>query len=170
MPQSTMILQTTRIDGHRIRYAEARRNDAPSLILVSPQPQSILVYHQWWPTITDKLDVVAVDLPNHGGSDPADEIVSVSEQAAFFAHILDHFGLVNPHYVGPDVGTPMGLRFMADNPGRLKSAVMGDAGCVEPVSGAPLFTWLVYKPWVSPAHRPLRGPQLLVARREDRVP
>ncbi len=135
------------IGGHRIRYAESRLPGAPSVILLSPHPQSIRVYEQWWDTITGEFDVVAVDIPNHGLSESVDEITTVSEHAAFLSLILDHFGLDQPHYIGPDVGTPLGLRFMADNPGRLKSAVIGDAGCVGPVTGSFMFRWLVYKPW-----------------------
>ncbi len=36
-----------------------------------------------------------------------------------------------------DIGTPIAIRFMADNPGRLRSAVIGDAGAVGHIEGAP---------------------------------
>ncbi len=138
----------TTIDGHRIRYAASRREGYPQLLLISPQPQSILAYEQWWERLTQQFDLVAVDLPNHGHSDAVAEITTVSQQAAFFGKILDHFGLDHPHLVAPDVGTPTSLRFMADNPGRIKSAIVGDAGCVGQVDGMWLFRQLVYSPIV----------------------
>jgi pimeloyl-ACP methyl ester carboxylesterase len=90
------------------------------------------------------FDVVAVDLPNRGGSDAARHVTTVSRHAEFFGEILGHFGLVRPHFIGPVIGTPIVLRLMADTPGRLRSATLGDAGCAEWVEGAWLFRQLVY--------------------------
>lgn len=139
-----MKLKFCEIDGLRIRYAAARNPGKPQVVLTSPQPMSILTYDAWWERLADAFDVVAVDLPNHGGSDAALHVTTVSQHAGFFGRILDHFDLSHPHFVGPDIGTPMALRFMADTPGRLKSATLGDAGCVGVVEGAWLFRQLVY--------------------------
>ncbi|MGB3407724.1 MAG: alpha/beta hydrolase [Jannaschia sp.] len=139
-----MNLEHSTIDGVRIRYAAARNPGKPQVILTSPQPMSILTYEGWWDRLVERFDVVAVDLPNHGGSDPARHVTTVSQHARFFGRILDHFDLDHPHFIGPDIGTPMALRYMADTPGRLKSATLGDAGCVGVVEGAWLFRGLVY--------------------------
>ena len=139
-----MNLEFCTIDGLRIRYAASRNAGKPSVVLTSPQPMSILTYSAWWDRLADEFDVVAVDLPNHGGSDVAHHVTTVSQHAGFFGEILDHFDLAHPHFIGPDIGTPMALRFMADTPGRLKSATLGDAGCVGWVEGAWLFRQLVY--------------------------
>ena len=141
-----MKLEYATINNLRIRYAASRRPNSPQLLLVSPQPMSILTYTDWWERLCERFDVVAVDLPNHGGSDADNSVVTVSQQAAFLPHILDHFGLEQPHYVGPDVGTPLAVRFMADNPGRFRSAVIGDAGAVGEVEGKLLFRLLVNSP------------------------
>ena len=69
--QFVMNLQFAEINGYRIRYAESRQSGKPQLILTSPQPQSILAYTQWWERLIEQFDVVAIDLPNHGGSDAA---------------------------------------------------------------------------------------------------
>ncbi len=134
-----MNLEYTTIDGRKIRYAASRRAASPQLLLVNPHPQSILTYTDWWERLCGRFDVVAVDLPNHGGSDADDTAVTVSGQAAFLLKIVDHFDLKQPHYVGPDIGTPLSLRFMADNPGRLRSAVIGDAAAVGKIEGELLF-------------------------------
>ncbi len=134
-----MNLEYATIDGRRIRYAASRQPGASQLLLVNPHPMSILTYTNWWERLCAKFDVVAVDLPNHGGSDADKTIITVSQQAAFLSKILDHFGLENPHYVGPDIGTPLAIRFMADNPGRLRSAVIGDAGAIGELEGELLF-------------------------------
>ncbi|MEM1040796.1 MAG: alpha/beta hydrolase [Pseudomonadota bacterium] len=139
-----MDLEFCTIDGLRIRYAAVRNPGKPQVILTSPQPMSILTYDAWWDRLAEQFDVVAVDLPNHGGSDAARHVTTVSQHAGFFGKILDHFDLSHPHFIGPDIGTPMSLRFMADTAGRLKSATLGDAGCVGAVDGAWLFRQLVY--------------------------
>ena len=134
-----MKFQYATVDGCRIRHAASRRPGSPQLLLTSPHPMSVLTYSDWWDRLSQQFDVVAVDLPNHGGSDANGSVVTVSEQAAFLPKILDHFGLEKPHYVGPDVGTPLAIRFMIDNPGRLRSAVVGDAGVVGEVDGEIMF-------------------------------
>lgn len=134
-----MNLEYAIIDGRRIRYAASRRPNVSQLLLVNPHPMSILTYTNWWERLCAQFDVVAVDLLNHGGSDADKTIVTVSEQAAFLPKILDHFKLETPHYVGPDIGTPLALRFMADNPGRLRSAIIGDAGAIGELEGELLF-------------------------------
>ena len=134
-----MNLEYVTIDGRRIRYAASRRPGASQLLLVNPHPMSILTYTAWWERLCKRFDVVAVDLPNHGGSDADKTIVTVSQQAGFLPKILDHFELEHPHYVGPDIGTPLSLRFMADNPGRLRSAIIGDAGAIGELEGELLF-------------------------------
>ncbi|MGB1253768.1 MAG: alpha/beta fold hydrolase [Candidatus Promineifilaceae bacterium] len=142
----TMNLEYATIDGRRIRYAASRQADSPQLLLVSPHPMSILTYTDWWERLCMRFDVVAVDLPNHGGSDADGTVVTVAQQAAFLPKILDHFDLEQPHYVGPDIGTPLAVRFMADNPGRLRSAVIGDAGVVGKVEGELMFRLGIYSP------------------------
>ena len=139
-----MKLEFCTIDGLRIRYAAARKPGKPQVILTSPQPMSILTYEAWWDRLAEQFDVVAVDLPNHGGSDAARHVTTVSQHAQFLGKILDQFELSDPHFIGPDIGTPVALRFMADTPGRLKSATLGDAGCVGLVEGSWLFRQLVY--------------------------
>ncbi len=141
-----MKLEYATINNRRVRYAASRRANSPQLLLVNPNPMSILTYTDWWERLAARFDVVAVDMLNHGGSGVDDSVVTVSQQAAFLPFILDHFSLERPHYVGPDVGTPLAVRFMADNPGRLRSAVIGDAGAVGEVEGKLLFRLIVNSP------------------------
>ena len=143
-----MNLEYATIDGRRIRYAASRQPGSPQLILISPHPMSILTYGDWWERLCERFDVVAVDLPNHGGSDADKKTITVSEQAAFLPKILDHFDLKQPHYVGPDVGTPLAVRFMSNNPGRLRSAVLGEAGVVGKIEGELMFRLLVKSPFM----------------------
>ena len=113
------------------------------MLMTSPQPMSVLTYRNMWSRLAERFDLVAVDLPNHGGSDAASDVITVDEHAAFLGEILDHFGLERPHFVGPDIGTPIALRFVATNPDRIASIVGGDAGTISPVEGELIFRLLV---------------------------
>jgi pimeloyl-ACP methyl ester carboxylesterase len=130
----------------RIRFAAARNPGAPQMLLTSPQPLSVLTYRNMWSQLAEKFDLVAVDLPNHGGSDATSEVVTVDEHAAFLGKILDHFELKRPHFVGPDIGTPTVLRYVSDQPHRIASIVGGDAGVISPVKGELIFRLLVNSP------------------------
>jgi pimeloyl-ACP methyl ester carboxylesterase len=46
----------------------------------------------------------------------------------FVIRLADEFGLEHPHTVGPDIGTGALLFAAADNPGRLRSIVVGSGG------------------------------------------
>lgn len=130
----------------------------PQVVLTSPQPMSILTYRAWWDRLARQFDAVAVDLPNHGGSDVARPVTTVSQHAGFLGKLLDHFDLDHPHFIGPYIGTPTALRFMADTPDRLKSATLSDAECVGAVEGAWMFTGLVCSRAIQPATLPAGGP------------
>ncbi len=142
----TMQFDYATIGGHRIRYAASRKPGAPQMLMTSPQPLSVLTYRNMWSRLAERFDLVAVDLPNHGGSDAALEVTTVEEHAAFLGQILDHFELKRPHFVGPDIGTPTVLRFLMDHPQRIASVVGGDAGTISPVEGEPTFKLLVNSP------------------------
>lgn len=139
----TMELDHAIVANTRIRFAAARKPGAPQMLLTSPQPLSVLTYRNMWSQLAEKFDLVAVDLPNHGGSDATSEIITVDQHAAFLGEILDHFDLTRPHFVGPDIGTPTVLRYVMDHPQRIASIVGGDAGVISPVEGELIFRLLV---------------------------
>lgn len=142
----TMQLEHAIVGGHRLRFAAARTPGAPQMLMTSPQPMSVLTYRNMWNRLAERFDLVAVDLPNHGGSEATSDVITVEEHAAFLGEILDHFELTRPHFVGPDIGTPTVLRFLMDHPERIASVVCGDAGTVSPVEGELTFRLIVNSP------------------------
>jgi pimeloyl-ACP methyl ester carboxylesterase len=62
----------------------------------------------------------------------------------FVIRLADEFGLEQPHTVGPDIGTGALLFAAADNPGRLRSIVVGSGGASYPLElGGILNDWVV---------------------------
>ena len=96
--------KTRTIDGLSIRYAESAPREV-SAILLSPWPESLYTFEQMWPRLAEHAHLVAVDLPGFGHSERRDELFTSSAMGEFVAHLVDAFGLKQPHAVGPDIAT-----------------------------------------------------------------
>jgi pimeloyl-ACP methyl ester carboxylesterase len=73
-----------------------------------------------------------------------DELLAPRAMSEFILRIADEFGLEHPHTVGPDIGTSALLFAAADNPGRLRSIVVGSGGASFPLElGGILNDWVV---------------------------
>src|SRR5947209_3012438 len=97
------------IDGLSIRYAESAPREV-SAILLSPWPESLYTFEQMWSRLAEHAHLVAIDLPGFGHSERKDELLTSSAMGEFVAHVIDAFGLKQPHAVGPDIGTSTLLR------------------------------------------------------------
>jgi len=51
------------VDGLKIRYAVSPKDAAPSLLLLSPWPESIYAFSRMWNDLAREFSLVALDLP-----------------------------------------------------------------------------------------------------------
>jgi pimeloyl-ACP methyl ester carboxylesterase len=131
------------IDGLRIRFAESEQRDDHALLL-SPWPESLYAFDQMWDTLAERTHLIAVDLPGFGHSERRDALLAPRAMGEFVIRLADAFGLEHPHAVGPDIGTGALLFAAADNPGRLRSIVLGSGGASFPLElGGILNDWVV---------------------------
>jgi pimeloyl-ACP methyl ester carboxylesterase len=131
------------IDGLKIRFAESEQGDDHALLL-SPWPESLYAFDQMWGRLAEHAHVVAVDLPGFGHSERRDSLLAPRAMGQFVIRLADEFGLEHPHTVGPDIGTGALLFAAADNPGRLRSIVVGSGGASYPLElGGILNDWVV---------------------------
>jgi pimeloyl-ACP methyl ester carboxylesterase len=131
------------IDGLKIRFAESELGDDHALLL-SPWPESLHAFDQMWDRLVERAHLVAVDLPSFGHSERRDSLLAPHAMGEFVIRLADEFGLENPHTVGPDIGTGALLFAAADNPGRLRSIVVGSGGASYPLElGGILNDWVV---------------------------
>jgi len=131
------------IDGLQIRLAESEQRDDHALLL-SPWPESLFAFDQIWERLAEHTHLVAVDLPGFGHSERRDSLLAPRAMGEFVVRLADELGLDNPHAVGPDVGTGALLFAAADNPGRLRSIVVGSGGASFPLElGGILNDWVV---------------------------
>lgn len=140
---SSIETQFRTIDGLAIRYAESEQRSEHALLL-SPWPESLFAFDQMWERLALNTHLVAVDLPGFGHSERRDTLLAPRAMGEFVIRIADEFGLDNPHTVGPDIGTGALLFAAADNPGRLRSIVVGSGGASFPLElGGILNDWVV---------------------------
>ena len=57
------------LDGLKIRYATDGNADGPTVLFLSPLPQSILCYDATWSALSATTNLVALDLPGFGQSE-----------------------------------------------------------------------------------------------------
>jgi pimeloyl-ACP methyl ester carboxylesterase len=130
------------VDGLKIRFAESEERSEHAL-LFCPWPESLYAFDQMWSRLAEHVHLVAVDLPGFGHSERRNSLMGPRAMGEFVIRLADHFGLEHPHAVGPDVGTDALLFAADDNPGRLRSLVVGTAAVSFPIDlGSPLSDWV----------------------------
>ncbi len=133
------------IDRMKIRFATNGKTEGDPILLLSPLPESILAFLPTWEMFSALGPVVAVDLPAFGLSESQPYVRAPEPMGNFVIRIIESFGLINPHVVAPDVGTPACLFAAANHPGVFKSLVIGSgatnhldvAGALDLVVNAP---------------------------------
>jgi pimeloyl-ACP methyl ester carboxylesterase len=129
-----MIHTQTRIaDGLEIRFAEWNAYDGPTLLLLSPWPETIYAWEQLWPRLSEVGRVVAIDLPGFGHSQARVELFSPRAMGRFLVGLIEEWELSAPHILGPDVGGPATLFAAAESPSSLTSAVIGNGATAYPL-------------------------------------
>ena len=93
---------------------------------MSPWPESLYTFEQMWPRLAEHAHLIAIDLPGFGHSERRDDLLTSSAMGEFVAHLIEAFGLKQPHAVGPDIGTSTLLFTAANHPGILRSIVIGN--------------------------------------------
>lgn len=129
-----LAMQTTRtkIDGLEIRFARSPKASAPTVLFLSPLPQSLHCYEASWTSLVGEADLVAVDLPGFGGSEGGMDLMTFAAQSAFLEKIVAHLGLTDFHIVAPDVAMPVALHYVMHREHAAKSILIGDGPGVLP--------------------------------------
>jgi pimeloyl-ACP methyl ester carboxylesterase len=125
--------QMRKADGVEIRCAEWNADAEPTLLLLSPWPESIYAWEQLWPLLSSVGHVLAIDLPGFGQSEGRTDLFSPHAMGAFLIRLIDEWGLGAPHVFGPDVGGPAALFAAAESPSSLTSAVIGNGATAYPL-------------------------------------
>jgi len=84
--------------------------------------------------LQDDYRVIVPDVRGHGKTGPAADGKYGMESVQDIIRLMDHLGIEKAHIVGYSMGGMMAIKLAVDYPDRVKSAVIGGMGWVEPGS------------------------------------
>lgn len=120
------------IDGLKVRYATNGRG-GEKVVLLSPWSESIFAFAPVWAGLTKEFEVVAIDLPGFGQSEPRDDLFGPQKMGEFIAKAIHAFDLTQAHAVGLDVGAPSLLFAASARPELFSSLVVGAGASTYPL-------------------------------------
>jgi pimeloyl-ACP methyl ester carboxylesterase len=117
------------VEGLRIRYVRSPGDDEKTpVLLVSPFPESLYAYDDFWADLSQAAPLVALDLPGFGQSEGRPELMTSEAMGTFVTKTLVALGLQRVHAIGPDVGTSALLFAASQKPEMFESLVVGSGG------------------------------------------
>lgn len=139
----TMKPQFMQLDGLKIRYAAGGKVDGPTVLFLSPLPQSILCYDATWSALSATANLVALDLPGFGQSEGSISYMTFAAQSAFLQKFIAELGLIDVHIVAPDVGMPVALHYVLHRDNKAKSIMIGAGPSVQPSADGSLVRKMI---------------------------
>jgi pimeloyl-ACP methyl ester carboxylesterase/ketosteroid isomerase-like protein len=142
------------VNGHRLFYREAGREDAPAIVLLHGFPSSSHMFRELIPALADHYRVIAPDYLGFGYSD-APDIRSFSYTfdalAGLVEGLLESIGVSRCTLYMQDYGGPIGFRLATKNPKRVTGFVIQNAnayleGVGEPLANVFLPLWKARTP------------------------
>ena len=130
---SEIQMRTRPADGVEIRYAEWTAGAGPTLLLLSPWPESIYAWEQLLPRLSSAGHVLAIDLPGFGQSEGRADLFSPQAMGRFLVRLINEWNVDAPHVFGPDIGGPAALFAAAESPHALTSMVIGNGATAHPL-------------------------------------
>jgi pimeloyl-ACP methyl ester carboxylesterase len=122
------------VDGLKISYREAGPADAPALLLLHGFPSAGHMFRDLIPSLADRFQIVAPDLPGFGQSDmPARSNFTYTFDA--IAAVIDRFteviGLKRFAIYVFDYGAPTGFRIAVKHPDRITAIISQNGNAYE---------------------------------------
>jgi pimeloyl-ACP methyl ester carboxylesterase len=131
--------QTVRIGSQQVRYVRRKASGG------QPGDLPIVVLHGWGAHIEAVApilaaldgapDLIALDLPGFGESEPPDQAWDVDSYARFMIHFLDELGVDRAHLVGHSHGGRVSIALAADEPERVGRLLLIDSAGLRPKRG-----------------------------------
>jgi pimeloyl-ACP methyl ester carboxylesterase len=131
--------QSVRIGAQQVRYVRRRAPAAQAGDL------PIVVLHGWGAHIEavapilaaldGAADLVALDLPGFGESEPPPEAWDTDAYARFVLDFLDHLDVPRAHLIGHSHGGRVSIAIAADHPERVGRLLLVDAAGIPPKRG-----------------------------------
>ena len=123
---STVTFHNVEVDGLKVFYREAGRTDAPALLLLHGFPTSSHMFRDLIPMLSDRLRLVAPDLPGFGQSDMPDRsrfTYTFENIAKVIERFTEVIGLSRFAIYVFDYGAPTGFRLAVSHPERITAII-----------------------------------------------
>jgi pimeloyl-ACP methyl ester carboxylesterase len=131
--------QTVQIGAQKVRYVRRRASETV------PGDLPIVILHGWGAHIEavasilsaleGASDLIALDLPGFGESDPPDRAWDADAYARFMIHFLDELGVERAHLIGHSHGGRVSIVLASDEPERVGRLLLVDAAGIPPKRG-----------------------------------
>jgi pimeloyl-ACP methyl ester carboxylesterase len=131
--------QIVQVDAQTVRYVRRKATDPV------PGDLPIVILHGWGAhleavgSILAALDgaseLIALDLPGFGESDPPEQAWDVKSYARFMIHFLDELGVERAHFVGHSYGGRVSIVLAADEAERVGRLLLIDSAGIPPKRG-----------------------------------
>ena len=131
------------LDGLKVRFATGGNPDGPTVLFLSPLPQSILCFEPTWSALCASANLVALDLPGFGQSEGGLSYMNFAAQSAFLQKFINKLGLSDIHIVAPDVGMPVALHYVLHREHRAKSILVGAGPSLQPSADGSLVRKMI---------------------------
>jgi pimeloyl-ACP methyl ester carboxylesterase len=105
-----------------------------------------LLWRDVMPALAADRDVVAIDLPRHGGSRPWTGVLDQPRLEEVLAALLDHVGADRADLVGLSMGAGLAIGFALNHPDRVRGLVAAAPGGIEETRPWQFLTWLFLRP------------------------
>ncbi len=122
-----------RVDGARVHYLSVGSGE-PVIVLVHGWASDSRVWRFQLDSLGKKMRVLAVDLPGHGASEPAEVPHSMELYVRGVAAVMDDAGVEKAVLVGHSNGAPVVREFYRRYPGRTRGLVMVDGALRQMVT------------------------------------
>jgi pimeloyl-ACP methyl ester carboxylesterase len=138
-----MPMEFKTIAGVKIRMARSPKENAPTVILMNPLPQSIMAFAPIWEKLAAEFNLYAYDLPGFGRSEGGLEFMTFKAQGQFLDNFIKEHDIKQPHLIGPDVGMSAALHYATNFENDIASLVIGDGPGIAPSSNGSVISKIV---------------------------
>jgi pimeloyl-ACP methyl ester carboxylesterase len=121
----TLDTDVMRVEGRRLRYATV--GSGPPLLCLHGYPETLQLYSRLGRHLAEDFEVVAIDWPGLGASDPWPGAVTPTARSQQIHTILDALGYETVFLMGTDMGGPPALLAAADAPDRITGVVVSNS-------------------------------------------
>lgn len=124
----TLSTSTLSVDGIRVRYRRTGTagGSNPPVLLVHGFTRSLDDWEELHARV-DGIELISLDLPGFGESEPLPGAVSIERYAQFLTAFLDELGVADFHLVGSSLGGAIAMSLGVQNPERVQSLLLADS-------------------------------------------